>query len=273
LCSGLRMAAVTPTGVEGVEKIMEAVQGDGIGDVVMAMFRGLAAGGATRHVVAATAAAVVRLILPSGRCGGLDHVEAVEVPFEVAGLIRPVAAAMAVQKIVGNALGTPLPNAGLAYGALRHADPALATQVRTLCRVANIAKHGVQRGGRHNKELEQAQKQKATNQEKAENKKAAKEQADKEQALQDVEAKMEAEEMAKEEEAIKAQKEAAKRQAENKARQEADEKAKTVAEEKPRREAEEKAEAKDHDARCMALLASSAVALAEAASRTSRLAV
>ena len=82
--------------------------------------------------------------------GELETTEAVFVPCEVAGLVKPVAAAMVVQKVIGDMLGSPLHNPGLAYEAVRHISPEVAAQCRALNRASNIAKHGVQRGGRKN---------------------------------------------------------------------------------------------------------------------------
>ena len=117
-----------------------------VGSVVHAIFQGLAAGSTTRHVVAAAAAAVVRIAMFGW--SELEDTEAVLVPCEVAGLVKPVAAAMEVQKVIGDMLGSPLHNAGLAYEALRHLNPEVAAQVRALNRASNIAKHGSQRDGR-----------------------------------------------------------------------------------------------------------------------------
>jgi hypothetical protein len=60
--------------------------------VLKAVFQGLAAGGATRHVVAATAAPAVRISMTGW--GDVENTEAVLVPCEVAGFVKPVAAAM-----------------------------------------------------------------------------------------------------------------------------------------------------------------------------------
>jgi hypothetical protein len=139
------MAAV---GTSSLKEAPSTMAGAESATLVQAAFAGLAQGGATRHVVAAAMAALVRLLLPAGRGHGLDDTEWVEVPMEVAAKIRPVAGAMAVQGIVGSLLGQPLHCTGQAYQALRVSEPALATQVKALNRVANIAKHGTRRGGK-----------------------------------------------------------------------------------------------------------------------------
>jgi hypothetical protein len=50
--------------------------------------------------------------------------------------------------MIGDMLGSSLHNAGLAFEVVRHLNLEVAAQVRTLNRASNIAKHGVQRGGR-----------------------------------------------------------------------------------------------------------------------------
>jgi hypothetical protein len=139
------VATVLPSPVEGSAATMGGVE---TLQVVQAMFRGLAQGGASRQVVAAAAAAVFRSSLSSCRSSELDDTELVAVPREVVDKVRPVAAAMAVQGIVGDLLDARFHSTGQAYEALRQHEPALAVQVRALNRVANIAKHGKRRGGR-----------------------------------------------------------------------------------------------------------------------------
>ncbi len=90
------MATVSPARQAG--NIADAAH-----DVVYAMFRGLVEGGGSRHVIAASAAAVLRTSMGSiEKCGGIAPVK---VPEEVHTEVKPIAAVVAVQKPIAAAEG------------------------------------------------------------------------------------------------------------------------------------------------------------------------
>ena len=106
------------------------------------------AAGLSRRVAAAVAATLYRLL--AAREG---YVKA-DVPIEVAEEAPIVMDSLALQKLAGELHGTTYQNAGLAYQALRVDEPVLAQNVRVVNRMANVAKHGRQRGGRRRKQAD-----------------------------------------------------------------------------------------------------------------------
>eukprot|EP00972_Heterocapsa_arctica_P115817 16449826-Heterocapsa_arctica.AAC.1 len=112
-------------------------------NMAMAIMQGTVQGGASRHVAAAVAAAIIRTV---GN-GASDGYSLVAVPNEVAKDIPVVAASMASQRILGTASGKEFHNAGLAYAEVRAQYPEEAKEIRAVNQAANIAKHGRGRGG------------------------------------------------------------------------------------------------------------------------------
>eukprot|EP00959_Pyramimonas_sp_CCMP1952_P035000 732654-Pyramimonas_sp.AAC.1 len=99
-------------------------------------------GGASRHVAAAVASAVIRT-MATPDIKGWEHVA---VPAVVADDVPVVASSMAVQRTAGTMLDTTFDNPGKAYEALRRVVPKhLANRVRKVNRAANAAKHPSQK--------------------------------------------------------------------------------------------------------------------------------
>ncbi len=118
--------------------------------VVSAIFPRLAAGGGSRHVIAAATAAALHTVLElmGDPCGGLTSMQ---ILVEVAKEVEPIAAALAVQRLVGTIAGKPLHNGRLANQQLRLTHPEVAEEVRALNWISNLAKHGRTRGGRRSR--------------------------------------------------------------------------------------------------------------------------
>ena len=93
----------------------------------------------SRQVVAATAAAMFRLV-----CGGDgDYIDDLVSPVDQQVLVNSVAA----QRLASEVTGRDHHNLGLAALGLHHTVPDVAAQLNRLRKLANTAKHGDQRGG------------------------------------------------------------------------------------------------------------------------------
>ena len=115
-----------------------------------AIMEGTVRGGASRHVAAAVAAAVARVILYGDRAAHEDEegLAIVKVPEEVVKDVPVLAHALAAQRLTSELVGLPAHNGGIAARMLRARDPQLGRDARILNRIANVVKHGAARAGK-----------------------------------------------------------------------------------------------------------------------------